>query len=84
MPSELFDLIIHNHVLEHICCSVEDTLVELNRIMKKNSHHFFTVFFGGATTIEDLSPSLTGEQRSKQFGQHDMSGALVKKTFPLY
>ncbi|MEG4227518.1 hypothetical protein QUA35_10110 [Microcoleus sp. N9_B2] len=82
MPSELFDLIIHNHVLEHICCSVEDTLVELNRIMKKNSHHFFTVFFGGATTIEDLSPSLTGEQRSKQFGQHDHVRSFGKEDFP--
>jgi hypothetical protein len=38
LPSNLFDVIIHNHVLEHIFCSVEDTLTELSRIMKLDGH----------------------------------------------
>jgi len=82
MPSELFDVILHNHVLEHICCSVEDTLVEFNRILKKGGHHFFTVPFRGVTTIEDISPSLTDEQRSKLFDQHDHVRIFGKEDFP--
>jgi Methyltransferase domain. len=82
MPSELFDVIIHNHVLEHICCSVEDTLVELNRILKKGGNHFFTVPFRGNETIEDISPSLTDEERIKLFGQHDHVRIFGKEDFP--
>lgn len=82
MPSDLFDIIIHNHVLEHICCSVEDTLIELERVTKKGGHHFFTVPFRGNITRENISSDLSDEQRKKLFEQEDHVRLFGKEDFP--
>jgi SAM-dependent methyltransferase len=69
-PTQIFDLIIHNHVLEHIPCSVEQTLRELTRILKPDGYHLFTVPIEAGSTDEDLS-DLGQDERTNRFGQFD-------------
>lgn len=83
LPSNCFDLIIHNHVLEHIPCSVEATLKSLIRIMKSGGYQFFTVPFRGDMTKEDSSSNLSYEERKNQFGQEDHLRIFGKKDFPI-
>lgn len=71
IPDASFDLILHNHVLEHIPCSVEATLIELDRILAPGGVHMFSVPIQGPTTIEDLSPVLTPQERKERFGLED-------------
>ena len=83
LPSDCFDIIIHNHVLEHIPCSVEATLKSLIRIMKSGGYQFFTVPLREDFTRENLSLNLSYEERKKQFGQEDHLRAFGKKDFPI-
>ena len=82
LPSDCFDLIIHNHVLEHIPCSVEAVLKSLIRIMKPGGYQFFTVPFRGDFTQEDLSDNLSDEERTKKFAQADHLRIFGRKDFP--
>ncbi len=66
-----FDLIIHNHVLEHIPCNVANTLEHLRRILKPGGHQLFSVPFRGEHTDEDLDPGLSDAERTRRFGQSD-------------
>jgi Methyltransferase domain len=52
MPSASFDLILHNHVLEHVPCSVEAVLTEMTRLLAPSGWHFF--------------PSLSGERKRRK------------------
>ena len=81
-PSSAFDLVIHNHVLEHIRCSVADTLKEQKRIVAPGGYLMFSVPFGTAHTVEDLSDDLTAEQRLARFGQADHMRLFGKDDFP--
>lgn len=71
LPSRGFDLIIHNHVLEHLKCDVEPVLAELERILAPGGHHFFSTPVSGELTREDLSDNLTPQHRLLLFGQED-------------
>jgi hypothetical protein len=70
LPTDCFDVIIHNHVLEHVPCAIEGVLVEFARILKPTGWHFFTVPFSGANTRECLEP-MAPEHRKRNFGQED-------------
>jgi SAM-dependent methyltransferase len=83
LPSNCFDLIIHNHVLEHIPCSVEESLKSLIRLMKPGGYQFFTIPFRGDFTKENLSENLSGEERKQQFAQSDHLRIFGKKDFPI-
>jgi SAM-dependent methyltransferase len=71
LPSRIFDVIIHTHVLEHLRCQPESVLHELERILAPGGHHFMAVPMKGKETQEDLSDDLTPEQRDSMFGQAD-------------
>ncbi|SHI43982.1 Methyltransferase domain-containing protein [Roseomonas rosea] len=71
LPSRAFDLILHSHVMEHLPCSVESVLGELERVLAPGGHHFLSVPISGAHTREDLDESLTPEERRHRFGQED-------------
>jgi predicted SAM-dependent methyltransferase len=71
LPDASFDLILHNHVLEHLPCRVEDALVELDRILTPGGIHMFSVPIKGSETVEDLSPELTPQERLARFGLED-------------
>jgi SAM-dependent methyltransferase len=72
MPSDSWDVILHNHVLEHILCSVKGVLKGFARILKPGGSMVFTIpVWKGTKSIEDLNPHLSDEERFMRFGQHD-------------
>jgi SAM-dependent methyltransferase len=81
LPSASFDLILHNHVLEHLPCSVEAVLAEMTRLLAPGGWHFLSVPFRRAQTEEDLG-DLTPEQRIELFGQYDHMRMFGTKDFP--
>jgi len=69
---EKFDLILHNHVLEHLPCKVEKVLLSLKERLKPEGRMYFTVpVRAGTKTEEDLDPNLPKQVRQKRFGQWD-------------
>jgi SAM-dependent methyltransferase len=66
-----FDLIIHNHVLEHVPYEIGLIFEELNRILKPGGMHFFSIPISGEWTRENLSKDISDSYRQKNFGQHD-------------
>jgi SAM-dependent methyltransferase len=77
-----FDLIIHNHVLEHLACDVTDVLAQLERILAPGGVHLFSVPIRGERTTEDISPLLTPEERKKRFGQEDHMRLFGREELP--
>jgi SAM-dependent methyltransferase len=71
LPSSCFDVILHNHVLEHIRTDVKPVLEEFERILAPGGHHLFSLPVRGDVTIEDLSDDLSAEERTRRFGQDD-------------
>lgn len=73
LPSESWDLILHNHVLEHLFCSVKGVLRGFDRILKPGGVMIFTIPIHAKypTTIEDLNPDLSDAEREKKLGQKD-------------
>lgn len=67
-----YDLIIHNHVLEHVPCSVSKTLSDLRKRLNKGGVMLFSVpIRRNADTTEDLSDDLSEDDRKRLFGQWD-------------
>lgn len=67
-----FDLIIHNHVLEHLFCDVKVVLRKLVKFLKKDGSMYFSVPVRAAeNTKEDFDTSLPEQERQRLFGQHD-------------
>jgi SAM-dependent methyltransferase len=67
-----YDLIFHNHVLEHIPCSPSVALAKLKSQLKPGGIMFFSIpVRNGCITTEDLDPQLSNEERTKLFGQWD-------------
>ncbi|MFC6760212.1 methyltransferase domain-containing protein [Sulfitobacter porphyrae] len=71
IPDASYDMILHSHVLEHVPCSVETVLHEMDRILAPGGIHFLSVPIRGEKTVEDLSPDLTDAERLARFGQED-------------
>lgn len=70
-PGE-YDVLMHNHVLEHLPCDVCPALLNLNRLLAPGGVHLFsTPIMPNAWSVADLDPSLTPEQRRARFGQED-------------
>jgi ubiquinone/menaquinone biosynthesis C-methylase UbiE len=68
-PSECFDVIVCNHVLEHV---PEDrkALSELHRVLKKGGWGSIQVPIKGKETQEDLSV-IDPAERERRYGQFD-------------
>ncbi|MCH2076142.1 MAG: class I SAM-dependent methyltransferase [Rhodobacteraceae bacterium] len=67
-----YDLIIHNHVLEHVPCSVSSVVAKLKARLNPGGVMLFSIpTRAGVATSEDLDPSLTHEERHARFGQWD-------------
>lgn len=82
LPSCSFDLIIHNHVLEHVRCDVESVMREFERILAPGGHHYFSVPVRGDETRENLSDDLPPAERLKQFGQTDHYRLFGRRSLP--
>lgn len=66
-----YDLILHNHVLEHVPASVESVLGKLGNRLNRGGLQVFTIPVRVGGFDEDLNPALTKEERIKRFGQED-------------
>jgi SAM-dependent methyltransferase len=82
LPSRIFDIVIHSHVLEHLRCAPEAVIGEFERLLKPGGHHFLAVPVSGEETREDLSDELSGAERSMLFGQHDHMRVFGRSDLP--
>lgn len=71
LRDEHWDVIIHNHILEHVPCAPEGVLTEMVRLLRPGGIMLFSVPFRGDRTDEDLSTDLSDQERRERFGQED-------------
>ncbi|WP_052584727.1 methyltransferase domain-containing protein [Limnospira indica] len=69
-PPNSYDLIIHNHVIEHLPCNYTAILFFLHRSLKNTGVHLFSIPILSGYDEESLFP-LTEEERHRRFGQFD-------------
>lgn len=77
-----FDLVVHNHVLEHLACDYWAVLKNLDRLVKPGGIHLFSVPFAGDLTDEDMDPAMPAGERTARFGQDDHLRLFGKVDFP--
>ncbi len=65
------DLIVHNHVLEHVRAPFEDVLNWLNSRLAPGGWHLFTLPVGKGRFREHLDPAASPEELLALFGQDD-------------
>ncbi len=65
LPADYYDLIIHNHVMEHVPCNVTAVLWHLHRSLSENGLHMFSVPMSSYYE-ESLAP-MAPEQRDEKF-----------------
>jgi SAM-dependent methyltransferase len=70
LPSNHYDLILHNHVLEHIEYNFTAVLFHLHRALNPNGYHIFSIPFESEFYDESLAP-LSEDERHRRFGQWD-------------
>ncbi|PND18627.1 hypothetical protein CN934_26850 [Ensifer sp. MMN_5] len=67
----LADIILHNHVMEHLPTDFRNVLRDLNSRLAPGGIHVFTVPTRAGRYDEDLSPQLSSEERKRRFAQDD-------------
>jgi SAM-dependent methyltransferase len=77
------DLIIHNHVLEHLPCPAESVLVHMKRILKPGGVMLFSVPIDGDVTKEGVDPATTHEEREMRVRQGEHMRVFGKRDFPV-
>lgn len=76
-----YDIVVHNHVLEHVPCNYTTVLLGLDSLLKPGGFHVFSVPVLKGYSGSDLNPTLTSEQRNRRFGQHDHIRRFGKDDF---
>jgi phosphoglycolate phosphatase len=71
LEADSYDLILHNHVIEHIPCNYTMALLRLQAALKPGGFHLFTAPMTGGYFREDNDPRLTPEERAERFLQGD-------------
>lgn len=70
LPSNHYDLVLHNHVLEHLPCNVTAVLFHLHRAMAPDGTHMFSIpIFKGR--YEESFVDMNPEERTARFHQWD-------------
>lgn len=70
LPSDRYDLILHNHVIEHLKCNVTAVLWHLHRALAPDGLHMFSIPIIRRDYDESFA-DLSDEVRVERFGQHD-------------
>lgn len=83
LPSGHYDLVIHNHVLEHVPCNYTLALQHLHRSVKPGGFHLFSVGMERGYFREDLDPALSPDERQARFGQQDHVRVFGTKDFAM-
>lgn len=71
LPPGHYDLVIHNHVIEHLPCNYTMALLHLQEALKPGGYHLFTVPVSSGFFREDDDPGLTEAERTERFLQRD-------------
>ena len=71
LEDDSYDIILHNHILEHLPCKIGDVVKRLNKKLRKGGIHLFTVPVRSGIFQEDLSSSLSSAERKRRFAQED-------------
>ena len=69
-PPASFDIVLHNHVLEHVACDYRAVAASLHRLVKPGGLHIFSIPFLEGGYREALDGQ-TGAERIMRFGQSD-------------
>jgi predicted SAM-dependent methyltransferase len=81
-PDSSVDLIVANHILEHLPVSVDWVIAEFARLLKPGGSMILSVpMTSNPATVEDLS-DLPKEERIKRFGQEDHWRVFGWREFP--
>lgn len=70
LPTDNFDVIIHNHVMEHLPCNVWAVLYHLHRSLRETGRHIFSIPILRGFYEESLFP-IGEEERQRRFAQFD-------------
>lgn len=65
-----FDIVLHNHVLEHVACDYQTVAADLHRLVRPGGLHIFSIPFMEGGFREALDDR-TDEYRTTHFGQSD-------------
>jgi SAM-dependent methyltransferase len=65
-----FDIVLHNHVLEHMACDYQNVAATLHRLVRPGGLHVFSIPFMEGGFREALDDR-TDEYRTAHFGQWD-------------
>lgn len=70
LPDDYYDLVIHNHVMEHLPCNVTAILYHLHRTLKPTGRHVFSIpIYSGS--YDETFAEIEESERIKRFGQFD-------------
>jgi SAM-dependent methyltransferase len=81
LPERSFDLVIHNHVLEHLPCAFGPVLAGLARLLKPGGVMLFSVPIDGELTREGLDPASTPFERELRARQGEHLRVFGKRDF---
>lgn len=70
LPEEYYDIIIHNHVIEHVPCNSTVVLQRLHRALTPAGSHYFSVPIYG-DRYESAFADIGDDERTRRFGQFD-------------
>lgn len=65
LPTDYYDLVLHNHVLEHLPCNVTAVLWHLHRTLKSTGVHMFSIPM--SKHYEESFAEMKPEERDRRF-----------------
>lgn len=66
-----YDVVLHNHVMEHVPCNYAMVLRNLQTLLKPGGVQIFSVPITRGYTAANYSPALSKEERTRMFAQFD-------------
>jgi SAM-dependent methyltransferase len=82
LEANTVDLIIHNHVLEHLPCPADTVLKQMQRILRPGGIMLFSIPFDGEYTTEGLDPAKNAAEREMRARQGEHMRVFGSLDFP--